>query len=194
MDRSVELKTELEALQKHSTLLTQQNKDLQKELDSFVETDAIVRRNLERAEKVSTIRSNVNTAISQSSAIVQQSRTPTKFQAERVSTVSGTAGVKRTSYSGAGERLTNNIVRTSNVNSGLESRTFDQRQYSDRGSYEIVQPVQYEQKQFQTISQPVQYVREVEATQSSAVGGYRYKTGGSPLRKDSPKREVSRGQ
>ena len=89
MDRSVELKTELEALQKHSTLLTQQNKDLQKELDSFVETDAIVRRNLDRAEKVSTIRSNVNTAINQSSSIVQQSRTPTKarFQAERVSTV-----------------------------------------------------------------------------------------------------------
>ena len=42
----------MEALQKHSILLTQQNKDLQKELDSFVETDDIVRRNLDRKEKV----------------------------------------------------------------------------------------------------------------------------------------------
>ena len=52
MDRNVDLKSEIEALQKHSILLTQQNKDLQKELDSFVETDDIVRRNLDRKEKV----------------------------------------------------------------------------------------------------------------------------------------------
>jgi hypothetical protein len=52
MDRNVDLKSEMEALQKHSILLTQQNKDLQKELDSFVETDDIVRRNLDRKEKV----------------------------------------------------------------------------------------------------------------------------------------------
>jgi chromosome segregation ATPase len=67
MDRNIELKAEFEALQKHSALLTQQNKDLQKELDSFVETDDIVRRNLDRKEKVNAIRSNVNQAISQSS-------------------------------------------------------------------------------------------------------------------------------
>ena len=37
MDRNLDLKSEYEALQKHSVLLTQQNKDLQRELDSFAE-------------------------------------------------------------------------------------------------------------------------------------------------------------
>ena len=50
MDRNLDLKSEYEALQKHSLLLTQQNKDLQRELDSFVETDDVVRRNLDRKE------------------------------------------------------------------------------------------------------------------------------------------------
>lgn len=71
MDRNVDLKSEMEALQKHSILLTQQNKDLQKELDSFVETDDIVRRNLDRKEKVSNIRTSVNTALTQSNSMVQ---------------------------------------------------------------------------------------------------------------------------
>lgn len=77
-------------------------------MDSFVETDDIVRRNLDRKEKVNQIRTSVNTALHQSSNMVQQARTPTKstygeqqFQADRVSTFSGNAGVQRTSYSGA---------------------------------------------------------------------------------------------
>ena len=52
MDRNLDLKCEYEALQKHIVLLTQQNKELQRELDSFVETDDIVRRNLDRKDKV----------------------------------------------------------------------------------------------------------------------------------------------
>lgn len=56
MDRNLDLKQEYEALQKHSVLLTAQNKDLQRELDSFVETDDIVRRNLDRKAKVDDIR------------------------------------------------------------------------------------------------------------------------------------------
>jgi hypothetical protein len=80
MDRNADLKVEFEALQKHSTLLTQQNRDLQRELDSFVETDDIVRRNLDRKEKVNAIRTSVNTALNQSSNMVQQARTPTKSQ------------------------------------------------------------------------------------------------------------------
>jgi hypothetical protein len=56
MDRNLDLKSEYEALQKHIVLLTQQNKELQRELDSFVETDDIVRRNLDRKEKVAGIR------------------------------------------------------------------------------------------------------------------------------------------
>ena len=66
MDRNLDLKAEYEALQKHSSLLTQQNKDLQRELDSFVETDDIVRRNLDRKQKVEEIRYKVGSAIHQS--------------------------------------------------------------------------------------------------------------------------------
>ena len=66
MDRNLDLKSEYEALQKHIIILTQQNKDLQRELDSFVETDDIVRRNLDRKEKVSEIRTKVDYAINQS--------------------------------------------------------------------------------------------------------------------------------
>jgi chromosome segregation ATPase len=110
MDRNADLKVEYEALQKHSTLLTQQNKDLQRELDSFVETDDIVRRNLDRKEKVNAIRTSVNTALNQSNIMVQQARTPTKiqydeqvFQPDRVQTFHGNAG-QRASYSGAQDR------------------------------------------------------------------------------------------
>jgi len=66
MDRNLDLKQEYEALQKHSVLLTQQNKDLQRELDSFVETDDIVRRNLDRKDKVTEIRRKVDSAITYS--------------------------------------------------------------------------------------------------------------------------------
>jgi hypothetical protein len=74
MDRNLDLKSEYEALQKHSVLLTQQNKDLQRELDSFVETDDIVRRNLDRKEKVAEIRQKVDSAINQSVGDFQRGR------------------------------------------------------------------------------------------------------------------------
>ena len=65
-------------MQKHSVLLTAQNKDLQRELDSFVETDDIVRRNLDRKQKVDEIRTKVDTAIRTSTEIIYQKNTPTK--------------------------------------------------------------------------------------------------------------------
>jgi hypothetical protein len=52
MDRNHELKQELEALQHHADLLGGQNLDLQRELDSFVETDDVVRKNLDRKERI----------------------------------------------------------------------------------------------------------------------------------------------
>jgi len=59
--------------------LTAQNKDLQRELDSFVETDDIVRRNLDRKAKVDDIRFKVDTAIKTSSEVIYNQRTtPTK--------------------------------------------------------------------------------------------------------------------
>lgn len=83
MDRNLDLKSEYEALQKHSLLLTQQNKDLQRELDSFVETDDIVRRNLDRKEKVYQIRSKVDSAILESASIANRTRSPFKDMQEQ---------------------------------------------------------------------------------------------------------------
>ena len=56
MDRNHDLKQELESLNQHADLLTSQNRELQRELDSFIETDDIVRRNLDRKGKVVQIR------------------------------------------------------------------------------------------------------------------------------------------
>ena len=58
--------------------MTQQNKDLQRELDSFVETDDIVRRNLDRKEKVSQIRYNVDAVVHDSASMVVRSRSPVR--------------------------------------------------------------------------------------------------------------------
>lgn len=80
MDRNLDLKSEYEALQKHSSLLTQQNRDLQRELDSFVETDDVVRRNLDRKEKVDEIRYKVDAAISTSVATVYKSKSPIRTE------------------------------------------------------------------------------------------------------------------
>jgi hypothetical protein len=80
MDRNLDLKSEYEALQKHSSLLTQQNRDLQRELDSFVETDDVVRRNLDRKEKVDEIRYKVDAAISTSVAHVYKSKSPIRTE------------------------------------------------------------------------------------------------------------------
>ena len=78
MDRNLDLKSEYEALQKHSLLLTQQNKDLQRELDSFVETDDVVRRNLDRKEKVTQIRYRADVGIPEPGPVmmVARSRSP----------------------------------------------------------------------------------------------------------------------
>jgi FtsZ-binding cell division protein ZapB len=66
LDRNHELKEEIDSLTQHSELLTCQNRELQRELDSFVETDDIVRRNLDRKDKVHMIRSKVDEVIKKS--------------------------------------------------------------------------------------------------------------------------------
>jgi hypothetical protein len=66
LDRNHDLKEELESLNSHAVLLAEQNRELQKELDNFVETDDIVRRNLDRKDKVYMIRAKVDEVIKKS--------------------------------------------------------------------------------------------------------------------------------
>ncbi len=87
LDRNHDLKLELESLNQHAELLTAQNRELQRELDSFVETDDVVRRNLDRKEKVVQIRQQVDEVIHKSIVDLQQrsprrNRSPVKYEVQ----------------------------------------------------------------------------------------------------------------
>lgn len=82
IEDSQELHTEIEALNKHMALLNQQNFELSKELEKFIETDEIVRRSLNRKGKVEDIRHKVDEAIQKSMYEVQTRRSPERNQRE----------------------------------------------------------------------------------------------------------------
>lgn len=87
LDRNHDLKLELESLNQHAELLTSQNRELQRELDSFVETDDVVRRNLDRKDKVTQIRQQVDEVIHKSIIDLQQrsprrNRSPIKYDVQ----------------------------------------------------------------------------------------------------------------
>ena len=65
-ERNHDLNLEIEELNKHSEVLIAQNKELQSELENFVITDDIVRRNLDRKDKVGTIRKQVDEVLKKS--------------------------------------------------------------------------------------------------------------------------------
>ena len=127
MDRNLDLKSEYEALQKHSLLLNQQNKDLQRELDTFVETDDVVRRNLDRKVKVDEIRYKMDAAMrtshemltrhspvrggSPTRVTVTETRGPSPFGAGRTVTHSSTT------YGGPGPLPPNHMpLRPTSIN------------------------------------------------------------------------------
>jgi len=84
LDRNYELKQELDALNRHSELLQGQNFDLQRELDSFVEADDVIRKNLDRKEKVYMIRSQVDNAIKRSTMeVIEKSPSRRRRSPER---------------------------------------------------------------------------------------------------------------
>ncbi len=56
VERNYDLRQELDSLNRHQRLLAEQNNELQRELDGFIETDEIVKRNLDRKDKVQQIR------------------------------------------------------------------------------------------------------------------------------------------
>lgn len=57
LDNNANLQSELEALNQHIRVLTQQNEDLTKELDHFVEANEAIRTRLDRKSRVYEIRS-----------------------------------------------------------------------------------------------------------------------------------------
>jgi hypothetical protein len=85
LDRNHDLKEELDSLNQHTALLNNQNIELQRELDSFVETDDIVRRNLDRKDKVVYIRAKVDEIIKKS-AIDLLNKSPHRGRSPAVAT------------------------------------------------------------------------------------------------------------
>ena len=72
----VEMQQEIEALNKHLNLLNQQNYELSVELEKFIEADEVVRKGLNRREKVEQIRHKVDDAIRKSQAEVERRTSP----------------------------------------------------------------------------------------------------------------------
>jgi hypothetical protein len=77
---SDEMTTEVEALNKHMNLLNQQNYELSVELEKFIEADEVVRRGLNRRDKVESIRYKVDEAIKKSMQEVERRRSPERGQ------------------------------------------------------------------------------------------------------------------
>ena len=66
LERNGDLKSELDALNSHCNVLQGQNRDLNVELERFVQTDEQIRATLNRRERVVNIREKTDTEIKRS--------------------------------------------------------------------------------------------------------------------------------
>ena len=66
LDRNQDLKSELDALNAHCNVLQGQNRDLNVELERFVQTDEQIRATLNRRERVNNIRDKTETEVKRS--------------------------------------------------------------------------------------------------------------------------------
>lgn len=73
-DSNVELLNEKDALEKHAAVLQGQNQDITRELDKFVETDEMVRSQLDRRGRVYGIRSQNENELRQSYYRIEEVR------------------------------------------------------------------------------------------------------------------------
>jgi hypothetical protein len=76
LENNSNLASELEALNTHIRVLSQQNEDLTKELDHFVEANEAIRMRLDRKSRVYEIRSKNEVQLQKSLNHVQESRSP----------------------------------------------------------------------------------------------------------------------
>ena len=77
------MQDEIEALNKHMNLITNQNYELSSELQRFLQTDEIVKSKLNRRSIVEEIKTKVDTAIRKSQHEVQQRKSPTRVAYEQ---------------------------------------------------------------------------------------------------------------
>lgn len=77
LDRNADLKAEIAALQQHISVLEVQNRDLNRELEKFVETDEQIRSTLNRRDRVVDLRSRTEVELQRSVADLERS-SPTR--------------------------------------------------------------------------------------------------------------------
>ena len=80
LDNNSNLQVETEALNNHIRVLNNQNDDLTKELDHFVEANEAIRMRLDRRNRVLDLRNKNDQQLQKSLAYVQDSRSPPRNQ------------------------------------------------------------------------------------------------------------------
>jgi len=78
LDNHLQLNQELNALKEHTELLHSQNKTLNRELDSFVDTDQKVREDLDRKYRVDYLKAKNNEELQKSVTKLRESQSPAK--------------------------------------------------------------------------------------------------------------------
>jgi hypothetical protein len=73
MERNSDLKAEIDAVQSHCNVLQGQNKDLNIELERFVQTDEQIRATLNRRDRVMDLRAKTEGEIQRSAIEVERS-------------------------------------------------------------------------------------------------------------------------
>lgn len=73
LERNQDLKSELDALNAHCNVLQNQNRDLNVELERFVQTDEQIRATLNRRERVVNLRDKTETEIQRSQYELERS-------------------------------------------------------------------------------------------------------------------------
>lgn len=80
LDRNGDVKAEIEALQNHIRVLEQQNRELNVELEKFVETDEEIRQRLNRRDRVVDLRMKTETELKKSYYDLERSSPTRKYR------------------------------------------------------------------------------------------------------------------
>lgn len=73
LDRNQDIKAEIDALQAHCNVLQQQNRELNTELERFVQTDEQIRATLNRRDRVTNLREKTEYEIGRSAVELERS-------------------------------------------------------------------------------------------------------------------------
>lgn len=120
IDETNTRQAEIDALNKHMNLITQQNYELSCELQRFLQTDEVVKTKLNRRTTVDEIRHKVDTAIRRSQKEVEQRRSPAKGHQHSSTTADDQATQQFAYRHRSGERSSGQASRNTASAQGYE--------------------------------------------------------------------------